>query len=145
MRTNTPELSFSSRILYTSRIVQLPSLPPVQYSRPIPPWVLIRPFSTVMEPGPTCFHPVRSLPLNSGFQFWDCADDQSTGARTKHSSHEYLIMNRPSAKKIVMRNIEAEHHDATPGRMQVLPKLGFGMPTRAGSWPIGKKSFFRSR
>src|SRR6516165_11505299 len=25
------------------------------------------PFSTVMSPLPTCFHPVRSLPLNSGF------------------------------------------------------------------------------
>src|SRR5271170_227072 len=33
----------------------------------MPPCVWIRPFSTVMFPGPTCFQPFKSLPLNSGF------------------------------------------------------------------------------
>src|SRR5262245_55661009 len=33
----------------------------------MPPWVLISPSSTVSAPGPTCFQPVRSLPLNSCF------------------------------------------------------------------------------
>src|SRR6266404_8499712 len=38
----------------------------------MPPWVLMRPSSTVSPPGPTCFQPVRSLPLKSCFQsdFW---------------------------------------------------------------------------
>src|ERR1700733_7098956 len=31
----------------------------------MPPWVWIRPSSTVSPPGPTCFHPVRSLPSKS--------------------------------------------------------------------------------
>src|SRR5579864_9263922 len=48
-------------------MVQSPSFPPVQYSRPIPPWVRISPSSTVIYPGPTCFHPVRSLPSKSCF------------------------------------------------------------------------------
>src|SRR6476469_3419658 len=34
----------------------------------MPPCVRIRPSSTVSSPGPTCFQPVRSLPLNNGFQ-----------------------------------------------------------------------------
>src|SRR5712664_1222346 len=38
----------------------------------MPPWVRMRPSSTVMLPGPTCFQPVRSLPLNNGFQFSFC-------------------------------------------------------------------------
>src|SRR6266478_10238297 len=38
----------------------------------MPPWVRMRPSSTVMLPGPTCFQPVRSLPLNKGFQFSFC-------------------------------------------------------------------------
>src|SRR5277367_1725637 len=33
----------------------------------MPPCVRIRPSSTVISPGPTCFQPVRSLPLKSGF------------------------------------------------------------------------------
>src|SRR6266850_8499836 len=32
----------------------------------------MRPSSTVILPGPTCFQPVRSLPLNNGFQFSFC-------------------------------------------------------------------------
>src|SRR5467141_1734586 len=38
----------------------------------MPPCVRMRPSSTVMLPGPTCFQPVRSLPLNNGFQAGDC-------------------------------------------------------------------------
>src|SRR5256885_3308333 len=44
---------------------QFPNFWPVQYSRPMPPCVRISPSSTVSSPGPTCFHPVRSFPLNS--------------------------------------------------------------------------------
>src|SRR5579863_1406738 len=65
MRIKTPELSFESRILNKTLIVQLPSLPPVQYNNPIPPCPLIRPFSTSIDPGPTCFQPLRSLPSNN--------------------------------------------------------------------------------
>src|SRR5882672_9988014 len=72
IRMKTPELSLESRILYTTRMRQLPSLPSVQYSRPIPPCVRMRPSSTVMLPGPTCFQPVRSLPLKSGFHAGGC-------------------------------------------------------------------------
>src|SRR5690242_953910 len=68
IRIKTPALSFSSFILYTTRMVQLASLPPVQYKSPIPPCPRISPFSTLMEPGPTCFQPVRSLPLKSSRQ-----------------------------------------------------------------------------
>src|SRR5215831_8325052 len=32
----------------------------------------MRPSSTVMLPGPTCFQPARSLPLNRGFHSFDC-------------------------------------------------------------------------
>src|SRR5207302_11144053 len=38
----------------------------------MPPCVRMRPSSTVMLPGPTCFQPVRSLPLKSGFQAGVC-------------------------------------------------------------------------
>src|SRR5258705_11142914 len=38
----------------------------------MPPWVRISPSSTVMPPGPTCFHPVRSLPSKSCFHSLDC-------------------------------------------------------------------------
>src|SRR5579864_9818396 len=46
-------------------MMQLPILPPVQYSKPMPLCVRMRPSSTVSPPGPTCFQPVKSLPLNS--------------------------------------------------------------------------------
>src|SRR5678809_291272 len=35
--------------------------------------VSMRPSRTIMSPGPTCFHPVRSLPLKRGFQSASCA------------------------------------------------------------------------
>src|SRR6267378_3743227 len=38
----------------------------------MPPCVRMRPSSTVILPGPTCFHPVRSLPLNKGFHGGAC-------------------------------------------------------------------------
>src|SRR5579864_5246690 len=50
-------------------MMQLPIFPPVQYSKPMPPCVRMRPSSTVSPPGPTCFHPVRSLPLKSCCHF----------------------------------------------------------------------------
>src|SRR5216684_7940682 len=39
----------------------------------MPPWVRISPSSTVSPPGPTCFHDVRSFPLNSCCHSPDCA------------------------------------------------------------------------
>src|ERR1700751_1280672 len=73
MRMKTPELSLWSRILYTTRITQSPSFPPVQYINPIPPCVRMSPSSTVISPGPTCFHPTRSLPSKSCFHSLDWA------------------------------------------------------------------------
>src|SRR5215468_1994136 len=76
----TPELSLLSRILYTTRMRQLLTFPPAQYNRPIPPYVLIRPSSTLSPPGPTCFQPVRSLPLNSCFHAFSFACGTATSA-----------------------------------------------------------------
>src|SRR5216683_134591 len=61
---------------------QLESLPPVQYRRPMPPCVRMRPSSTVMLPGPTCFQPARSLPLKSGFQAGVCGRAEAMKKRT---------------------------------------------------------------
>src|SRR2546428_6079779 len=38
----------------------------------MPPCVRMSPSSTVMLPGPTCFQPVRSLPLKSSFHAGAC-------------------------------------------------------------------------
>src|SRR5271167_3003713 len=39
----------------------------------MPPCVRIKPSSTVISPGPTCFQPVKSLPLKSCFHAGVCA------------------------------------------------------------------------
>src|SRR5437016_4633312 len=39
----------------------------------MPPLVLITPSCTVISPGPTCFHPTRSFPLNNCFHSPVCA------------------------------------------------------------------------
>src|ERR1700674_4591433 len=53
----------------------------------MPPWVRIIPSSTVSPPGPTCFHPVRSFPLNSCCHSPDWAfrltDDNATSMNTQ--------------------------------------------------------------
>src|SRR2546422_11601344 len=38
----------------------------------MPPCVRMSPSSTVMLPGPTCFQPIRSLPMKSGFHAGVC-------------------------------------------------------------------------
>src|SRR5260370_3022799 len=53
----------------------------------MPPWVRISPSSTVSPPGPTCFHDVRSFPLNSCCHSpdWACrlTDDNATSTNTQ--------------------------------------------------------------
>src|SRR6266436_4113079 len=48
----------------------------------MPPCVRMRPSSTVMLPGPTCFQPARSLPLKSGFQAGVCGRAEAMKKRT---------------------------------------------------------------
>src|SRR5579863_2167358 len=82
---------------------QLPSLPADQYSRPIPPCVWISPFSTVMLPGPTCFQPLRSLPLNSccqGFSGCEYPGSASTPTADKSKKNK-LRIHSPSPANIL--------------------------------------------
>src|SRR5256885_16748450 len=60
----------------------------------MPPCVWINPFSTVMLPGPTCFHPVRSFPLKScchGFSFCEYPGMASTAAAARSRKNNLRI------------------------------------------------------
>src|SRR5207247_5833585 len=69
MRMYTPEFEFGLSVLKTTRITLFSIFPFVYQSKPMPPCVRMRPFSTVMLPGPTCSQPSRFLPLKSCSHF----------------------------------------------------------------------------
>src|SRR6185312_7461237 len=51
----------------------------------MPPWPRIRPFSTSIDPGPTCFQPLRSLPSNNWVHF---AVSGAAGAMSRETARE---------------------------------------------------------
>src|SRR6266478_6128678 len=58
----------------------------------MPPSVRMRPSSTVMLPGPTCFQPVRSLPLKSGFHAGACGGAAATASRVEMAASSRSVV-----------------------------------------------------
>src|SRR5260370_29532610 len=58
----------------------------------MPPCVRMRPSSTVMLPGPTCFQPVRSLPLKSGFQAGVCGGEAANANRVETAATASIVI-----------------------------------------------------
>src|SRR6266852_1260834 len=87
----------------------------------------MRPSSTVMLPGPTCFQPVRSLPLKSGFQVEDCGGAAATASRveTATSSRSVVFhlcggMARCSLEKSPLQGCSMLHPCRGESKLQVV-------------------------
>src|SRR6266851_747075 len=105
----------------------------------MPPWVRISPSSTLSPPGPTCFHPVRSFPLNSCCHSPDWAfrviDDNATSSNTQ-SQCLSIIPPLNSRRKIA--ETEADAVRATTSSNQITrrahgivsPRGCFAQPSR---------------
>src|SRR6266478_4479848 len=57
----------------------------------MPPCVRMKPPSTVMLPGPTCFQPVRSLPLKRGFQAGSCGGAAAKENRVDAAATDSIV------------------------------------------------------
>src|SRR5438552_16558529 len=70
----------------------------------MPQWVRIKPSSTVIFPGPTCFHPTRSFPSNNCFQSPDWAlKFANSPLTTRHSKARRISTGPPFAAKNIQQ------------------------------------------
>src|SRR6266481_7282752 len=84
----------------------------------MPPCVRMRPSSTDISPGPTCFQPLRSLPLKRGFQDEDCGGAAATAKRVETAVTSriaiHFLLSRVTASAPGRKSSQARVQHAAP-------------------------------